>query len=60
MAKKPFELWGELEEGERLPANIAEIPTDRIRQNFQAGNLIFAHELGLCVEPRAERRGQHA
>ena len=28
------------------PPNLAEIPTDRIRQNFQAGNLIFAMNWG--------------
>ena len=45
-AKKPFELWGELKQANVLPPNIAEIPTDRIRQNFQAGNLIFAMNWG--------------
>jgi multiple sugar transport system substrate-binding protein len=46
LAKKPFELWGEFKQANVLPPNIAEIPTDRIRQNFQAGNLIFAMNWG--------------
>jgi multiple sugar transport system substrate-binding protein len=45
-AKKPFELWGEWKQSNILPPNIAEIPTDRIRQNFQAGNTIFAMTWG--------------
>jgi multiple sugar transport system substrate-binding protein len=45
-AKKPFELWGSWKQANVLPPNIAEIPTDRIRQNFQAGNLIFAMNWG--------------
>lgn len=45
-AKKPFELWGSWKQGNVLPPNIAEIPTDRIRQDFQAGNLIFAMNWG--------------
>jgi multiple sugar transport system substrate-binding protein len=46
LAKKPFELWGEFKQANVLPPNIAEIPTDRIRQNFQAGNLVFAMNWG--------------
>ncbi len=45
-AKKPFELWGSWKQANILPANIAEIPTDRIRQDFQAGNLLFAMTWG--------------
>jgi multiple sugar transport system substrate-binding protein len=45
-AKKPFELWGQMKQANILPPNIAEIPTDRIRQNFQAGNLLFAMNWG--------------
>jgi multiple sugar transport system substrate-binding protein len=45
-AKKPFELWGAWKKSNILPPNIAEIPTDRIRQNFQAGNTIFAMSWG--------------
>lgn len=45
-AKKPFELWDSLKAANVTPANLAEIPTDRIRQNFQAGNLIFGMTWG--------------
>ncbi len=45
-AARPFELWGELKDEGVIPANIAEIPTDRIRQDFQAGNLVFAMNWG--------------
>ena len=45
-AKKPFELWADFKQANVLPPNIAEIPTDRIRQDFQAGNLIFAMNWG--------------
>lgn len=52
-AKKPFELWGSMKQANVLPPNIAEIPTDRIRQNFQAGNLLFGMTWGY-VWQRAE------
>jgi multiple sugar transport system substrate-binding protein len=45
-AKKPFELWSDLKAAKVTPPNLAEIPTDRIRQNFQAGNLIFGMTWG--------------
>lgn len=45
-ASRPFDLWGDLKESGVLPSNIAEIPTDRIRQDFQAGNAIFAMNWG--------------
>ena len=45
-AKKPFELWADLKAANVTPPNLAEIPTDRIRQNFQAGNLIFGMTWG--------------
>jgi multiple sugar transport system substrate-binding protein len=45
-ARKPFELMGRLKAAGVLPPNIAEIPTDRIRINMQAGNLIFAMTWG--------------
>jgi multiple sugar transport system substrate-binding protein len=45
-AKKPFELWTNLKAAGVTPPNLAEIPTDRIRQNFQAGNLIFGMTWG--------------
>jgi len=45
-ATKAFELWGDLKGSGVLSANIAEIATDRIRQNFQAGNLVFGMSWG--------------
>jgi multiple sugar transport system substrate-binding protein len=45
-AKKPFELWDGLKKAGVTPANLAEIPTDRIRQNFQAGNLVYGMSWG--------------
>jgi multiple sugar transport system substrate-binding protein len=45
-AKKPFELWDGLRKANVTPPNLAEIPTDRIRQNFQAGNLVFGMTWG--------------
>jgi multiple sugar transport system substrate-binding protein len=45
-AQKPFALWADLKAANVTPPNLAEIPTDRIRQNFQAGNLIFGMTWG--------------
>lgn len=45
-ARKPFQLWADLKEAKVTPPNLAEIPTDRIRQNLQAGNLIFGMTWG--------------
>lgn len=45
-AKKPFDLWADLKKAGVTPANLAEIPTDRIRQNFQAGNLVYGMTWG--------------
>jgi multiple sugar transport system substrate-binding protein len=45
-AKKPFELWDNLKKAGVTPPNLAEIPTDRIRQNFQAGNLVYGMTWG--------------
>jgi multiple sugar transport system substrate-binding protein len=45
-AKRPFQLWADLKAANVTPPNLAEIPTDRIRQNFQAGNLIFGMNWG--------------
>ena len=45
-AKKPFALWADYKASGITPPNLAEIPTDRIRQNFQAGNLIFGMSWG--------------
>ncbi|MEJ1159990.1 ABC transporter substrate-binding protein [Prosthecomicrobium sp. N25] len=58
-AKKPFELWGGLKASNVLPANIAEIPTDRIRQNMQAGNLLYGMTWGY-VWNRLQNDGDSA
>jgi multiple sugar transport system substrate-binding protein len=52
-AKKAFQLWADLKAANVTPPNLAEIPTDRIRQNLQAGNLIFGMTWGY-VWNRAE------
>ncbi|MBV1701902.1 MAG: ABC transporter substrate-binding protein [Hyphomicrobiales bacterium] len=41
-AKKPFELFTQLKTEKAIPVNLAEIATDRIRTDFQAGNTVFA------------------
>jgi len=45
-ARQPFQLYGRMKQAGVLPRNIAEIPTDRIRVDFQAGNVIFAQNWG--------------
>ncbi|GIK86092.1 MAG: ABC transporter substrate-binding protein [Burkholderiales bacterium] len=45
-ARQPFQLYGRMKQAGVLPRNIAEIPTDRIRIDMQAGNLIFAQSWG--------------
>jgi len=45
-AREPFQLYGRMKQAGVLPRNIAEIPTDRIRVDFQAGNVIFAMSWG--------------
>jgi ABC-type glycerol-3-phosphate transport system substrate-binding protein len=45
-ARKPFELMGRLKVAGVLPKNIGEIATDRVRVDFQAGNVIFAQNWG--------------
>jgi multiple sugar transport system substrate-binding protein len=52
-AKRPFQLWADLKAANVTPPNLAEIPTDRIRQNFQAGNLVYGMTWGY-VWNRAE------
>lgn len=47
-ARQPFELWQRMRAANVMPANIAEIATDRIRLDFQAGNLIFAMQWGYA------------
>ena len=45
-AREPFQLYGRMKQSGVLPKNIAEIPTDRIRIDMQAGNLIFGMSWG--------------
>ena len=45
-ARQPFQLYGRMKQAGVLPKNIAEIPTDRIRIDMQAGNLIFGMTWG--------------
>ncbi len=45
-ARQPFQLYGRMKQSGVLPKNIAEIPTDRIRIDMQAGNLIFGMTWG--------------
>ena len=45
-AREPFQLYGRMKQSGVLPKNIAEIPTDRIRIDMQAGNLVFGMTWG--------------
>lgn len=45
-ARQPFQLYGRMKQAGVLPKNIAEIPTDRIRIDMQAGNLVFGMSWG--------------
>jgi multiple sugar transport system substrate-binding protein len=45
-ARQPFQLLGRLKQAGVMSPNVGEIVTDRIRINFQAGNLIFAQTWG--------------
>lgn len=45
-ARKPFELWADLKAAKVTPPGLAEIATDRIRQDLQAGNLVFGMSWG--------------
>src|SRR5215813_773595 len=45
-ARQPFQLYGRMKQAGVLPKNIGEIATDRIRVDFQAGNVIFAQNWG--------------
>jgi multiple sugar transport system substrate-binding protein len=47
-AREPFQLYGKMKQSGVLPKNIAEIPTDRIRIDMQAGNLIFGMTWGYA------------
>lgn len=41
-ARKPFELWADFKAAKLIASNPADVATDRVRQDFQAGNLVFA------------------
>lgn len=47
-ARRALSLWAELRAQNVTPANLAEIVTDRIRVDMQAGNLIFAMQWGYA------------
>lgn len=55
-ARKPFTLWADLKDANVSAPNLASISTDRIRQNFQAGNLLFGMSWGY-VWNRAQNDG---
>ena len=45
-AREPFQLMGRMKASGVLPKNIGEIATDRIRIDFQSGNVIFGQTWG--------------
>jgi multiple sugar transport system substrate-binding protein len=45
-AKRALQLWSDMRAAGVTPPNLAEIVTDRIRLNFQSGNLLFAMSWG--------------
>ena len=47
-ARRALSLWSDLRAQNITPANLAEIVTDRIRVDMQAGNLIFAMQWGYA------------
>jgi multiple sugar transport system substrate-binding protein len=47
-ARRSLQLWGQMREAGVTPQNLAEIVTDRIRLDFQAGNLVFAMQWGYA------------
>ena len=58
---QPFQLYGRMKQAGVLPKNIAEIPTDRIRIDMQAGNLIFGMSWGYVwnrLENDADTQGE--
>jgi multiple sugar transport system substrate-binding protein len=46
--RRSFQLWSDMRSQSVTPPNLAEIPTDRIRVDFQAGNLLFAMQWGYA------------
>lgn len=47
-AQRALGLWADLRAKGVTPANLAEIATDRIRVDMQAGNLVFAMQWGYA------------
>jgi multiple sugar transport system substrate-binding protein len=47
-ARRSLQLWSQMREAGVTPQNLAEIVTDRIRLDFQAGNLLFAMQWGYA------------
>jgi multiple sugar transport system substrate-binding protein len=47
-ARRALSLWADLRSQNVTPANLAEIVTDRIRVDMQAGNLLFAMQWGYA------------
>jgi multiple sugar transport system substrate-binding protein len=47
-SRRSFQLWTDMRSANVTPPNLAEIVTDRIRINFQGGNLLFAMQWGYA------------
>lgn len=47
-ARRALGLWSDMRSAGVTPPNLAEIVTDRIRLNFQAGNLVYAMQWGYA------------
>lgn len=47
-SRRSFQLWADMRSANVTPPNLAEIVTDRIRINFQGGNLLFAMQWGYA------------
>jgi len=46
--RRPFQLMAEFKAAKLVPPNMAETPTDRVRQNMQAGNLVYGLSWGYA------------
>lgn len=55
--RRPFQLLAELKAAKLIPANMAETATDRVRQNMQAGNLVYGFGWGYA-RTRFEQDGE--
>lgn len=61
-ARRPFQLYADLREAKAAP-NLAEIGTDRVRLDMQAGNLVFGIGWGYAYgrfenDPNSAMRGR--